>query len=103
MRKEISGTIHISTVYTSAFMSYPYIKIFLADYPESAWNRRCDMVWDILNNSIDLGLIAYPEKNKQLVLSFHDDALVLVASPEHPFAKKSTSISPNKRPKMHRL
>ncbi len=96
MRKEISGTIHISTVYSIGLHELPpYVKIFLADYPEvniRVEYRRANMVYeDILNNSIDLGLIAYPEKHKQLeVHPFHDDTLILVASPEHPFAKKST-------------
>ena len=45
----------------------------------------------ILTNSIDLGLVAYPQKHKQLeILPFHDDILVLVVSPEHPLAKKKT-------------
>ena len=96
MRKEISGTIHISTVYSIGLHELPpYVKIFLAEYPEvniRVEYRRANMVYeDILNNSIDLGLIAYPEKHKQLeILPFHDDTLVLVASPEHPFAKNSS-------------
>ncbi|CAI8343937.1 MAG: HTH-type transcriptional regulator CysL [Opitutia bacterium UBA7350] len=96
MRKEISGTIHISTVYSIGLHELPpYVKIFLAEYPEvniRVEYRRANMVYeDILNNSIDLGLIAYPEKHKQLeILPFHDDTLVLVASPEHPFAEKSS-------------
>jgi DNA-binding transcriptional LysR family regulator len=54
--------------------------------------RRANMVYeDILTNSIDLGLIAYPQKHKQLeILPFHDDILVLVASPEHPLAKRKS-------------
>jgi DNA-binding transcriptional LysR family regulator len=96
MRKEISGTIHISTVYSIGLHELPpYVKIFLAQYPEvniRVEYRRANMVYeDILNNSIDLGLIAYPEKHKQLeVLPFHDDTLILAASPEHPLAKKSS-------------
>jgi DNA-binding transcriptional LysR family regulator len=44
---------------------------------------------DVLSNSIDLGLVAYPQKHKQLeILPFDDDILVIVASPEHPLAKK---------------
>jgi DNA-binding transcriptional LysR family regulator len=95
MRKEISGTIHISTVYSIGLHELPpYVKVFLAKYPDvniRVEYRRANMVYeDILNNSIDLGLIAYPEKHKQLeVLPFHDDTLILVASPEHPLADKT--------------
>ncbi len=94
MKKVISGTIHISTVYSIGLHELPpYIKVFLAKFPEvniRVEYRRANMVYeDILTNSIDLGLIAYPQKHKQLeVLPFHDDILVLVVSPEHPFAKR---------------
>ncbi|CAA6679254.1 MULTISPECIES: LysR family transcriptional regulator [unclassified Lentimonas] len=99
MKKVISGTIHISTVYSIGLHELPpYVKVFLAKFPEvniRVEYRRANMVYeDILTNSIDLGLIAYPQKHKQLeVLPFHDDVLVLVVSPEHPFAKlKSVDI-----------
>ena len=96
MKKVISGTIHISTVYSIGLHELPpYVKVFLAKFPEvniRVEYRRANMVYeDILTNSIDLGLIAYPQKHKQLeVLPFHDDILVLVVSPEHPFAQRKS-------------
>lgn len=96
MKKVISGTIHISTVYSIGLHELPpYVKVFLAKFPEvniRVEYRRANMVYeDILTNSIDLGLVAYPQKHKQLeVLPFHDDILVLVVSPEHPLAKKKS-------------
>lgn len=92
MKKVISGTIHISTVYSIGLHELPpYVKAFLAKYPEvniRVEYRRANMVYeDILSNSIDLGLVAYPQNHKQLeVLPFHDDILILVVSPEHPLA-----------------
>ncbi len=96
MKKVISGTIHISTVYSIGLHELPpYVKVFLAKFPEvniRVEYRRANMVYeDVLTNSIDLGLIAYPQKHKQLeVLPFHDDILVLVVSPEHPFAQRNS-------------
>ncbi|MEN8662009.1 MAG: LysR family transcriptional regulator [Lentimonas sp.] len=96
MKKVISGTIHISTVYSIGLHELPpYIKAFLAKFPDvniRVEYRRANMVYeDILTNSIDLGLVAYPQKHKQLeVLPFHDDVLVLVVSPEHPLAKRKS-------------
>ncbi|MGB0413312.1 MAG: LysR family transcriptional regulator [Coraliomargarita sp.] len=95
MKKVISGTIHISTVYSIGLHELPpYVKVFLGKYPEvnvRVEYRRANMVYeDVLTNSIDLGLIAYPQKHKQLeVLPFHDDELVLVVSPEHEFSDRS--------------
>ena len=96
MKKVISGTIHISTVYSIGLHELPpYVKVFLAKFPEvniRVEYRRANMVYeDILTNSIDLGLVAYPQKHKQLeILPFHDDILVLVVSPEHPLAAHSS-------------
>jgi DNA-binding transcriptional LysR family regulator len=99
MKKVISGTIHISTVYSIGLHELPpYVKAFLTKFPEvniRVEYRRANNVYeDILTNSIDLGLIAYPQRHKQLeVLPFHDDILVLVVSPEHPLAgKKSITL-----------
>ncbi|MFP4156066.1 MAG: LysR family transcriptional regulator [Opitutales bacterium] len=96
MKKVISGTIHISTVYSIGLHELPpYVKAFLTKYPEvniRVEYRRANNVYeDILSNSIDLGLVAYPQKHKQLeILPFHDDMLVLVVSPEHPLAKRKS-------------
>lgn len=95
MKKIISGTIHISTVYSIGLHELPpYVKAFLSKYPNvniRVEYRRANNVYeDILTNSIDLGLVAYPQKHKQLeFLPFHDDVLILVVSPEHPLSKKS--------------
>ena len=96
MKKVISGTIHISTVYSIGLHELPpYVKAFMTKYPEvniRVEYRRANMVYeDILSNSIDLGLVAYPQKHKQLeILPFHDDILVMVTSPEHPLAKRKS-------------
>jgi DNA-binding transcriptional LysR family regulator len=94
MKKVISGTIHISTVYSIGLHELPpYIKSFLKKYPEVNCRveyRRANMVYeDILHNSIDLGLVAYPQKHKQIeIIPFHDDVLVLAVSPEHALARR---------------
>lgn len=99
MKKVISGTIHISTVYSIGLHELPpYVKAFMSKFPDVNVRieyRRANMVYeDVLSNSIDIGLIAYPQKHKQLeILPFHDDELILVVSPEHPLAnQKSINI-----------
>ena len=96
MKKIISGTIHISTVYSIGLHGLPhYVKSFLTKFPKVNIRieyRRASMVYeDVLSNTIDLGLVAYPQKHKQLeILPFDDDILVLVVSPEHPLANESS-------------
>lgn len=99
MRKVISGTIHLSTIYSIGLHELPpYITTFLKEFPSvnvRVEYRRSNLVYeDILQNAVDLGLVAYPTKMRQLeIIPFQEDKLVLVASPKHPLAKhKSVTI-----------
>jgi Transcriptional regulator len=93
MKKVISGTIRISTIYSIGLHELPpYIKKFLHDYPSvnvRVEYRRSNLVYeDILHNSVDFGLVAFPVKQRQIeVLPFRNDHLVLIAHPNHPLAK----------------
>jgi DNA-binding transcriptional LysR family regulator len=51
--------------------------------------RRSNLVYeDILHNSVDFGLVAFPVKQRQIeMLPFRNDHLVLIAHPKHPLAK----------------
>jgi DNA-binding transcriptional LysR family regulator len=93
MKKVISGTIHISTIYSIGLHELPpYIKEFMQQFPDvnvRVEYRRSNLVYeDILHNSVDLGLVAYPTKMRQLeIIPFAEDELVLIASPNHPVSK----------------
>src|SRR5262245_1833224 len=93
MKKVISGTIRISTIYSIGLHELPpYIKKFLHDYPSVNVRieyRRSNLVYeDILHNSVDFGLVAFPQKLRQIeTLPFRNDRLVLITHPNHPLAK----------------
>lgn len=95
MKKVISGTIRISTIYSIGLHELPpYIKKFLHDYPSvnvRVEYRRSNLVYeDILHNSVDFGLVAFPVKQRQIdMLPFRNDKLVLIAHPQHPLAQKN--------------
>lgn len=96
MRKVISGTIHISTIYSIGLHELPpYIKKFLQEYPSvnvRVEYRRSNLVYeDILHNSVDLGLIAFPQRLRQLeIIPFLEDRLVLICNPTHHLAQRKT-------------
>jgi DNA-binding transcriptional LysR family regulator len=98
MKKVISGTIRISTIYSIGLHELPpYIKRFLHDYPSvnvRVEYRRSNLVYeDILHNSVDFGLVAFPLKQRQIeILPFRNDRLVLIAHPNHPLAKVGGEI-----------
>lgn len=100
MRKIISGTIHISTIYSIGLHELPpYITRFLKEFPSvnvRVEYRRSNLVYeDITHNAVDLGLVAYPQKARQIeIIPFHEDKLVLICNPEHPFAtRKNLDLS----------
>ena len=69
-----------------------YIKKFLHDYPSvnvRVEYRRSNLVYeDILHNSVDFGLVAFPTKARQIeMISFRNDRLVIITHPHHPLAR----------------
>jgi DNA-binding transcriptional LysR family regulator len=92
----ISGTIRVATIYSIGLHDLPpYIKRFLKDYPTVHVHveyRRSNQVYeDVLGNVVDLGLVAYPQKDAKLeIVPLRKDALVLICHPHHPFAKQKT-------------
>jgi len=95
MKKVISGTIRISTIYSIGLHELPpYIKKFLHDYPSvnvRVEYRRSNLVYeDILHNSVDFGLVAFPAKMRQVeILPFRNDRLVLITHPNHVLSKRT--------------
>lgn len=98
MKKVISGTIRISTIYSIGLHELPpYIKRFLHDFPSvnvRVEYRRSNLVYeDILHNSVDFGLVAFPVKQRQIeAIPFRNDHLVLIAHPQHPLARRATEV-----------
>src|SRR5512141_53805 len=92
MKKVISGTIRISTIYSIGLHELPpFIKKFLHDFPSvnvRVEYRRSNLVYeDILHNAVDFGLVAFPQKIRQIeMIPFRNDRLVLIAHPNHPLA-----------------
>ncbi|MBC2601909.1 LysR family transcriptional regulator [Puniceicoccus vermicola] len=92
MRKVISGNIKLSTIYSVGLHELPsYLKTFMQEFPSVNVHveyRRSNHVYDdVLHNAVDLGVVAFPLKNRQLeVIPFKTDQLVVAASTDHPLA-----------------
>ncbi|MFC1532134.1 LysR family transcriptional regulator [Thermodesulfobacteriota bacterium] len=89
----ISGTIRVSAIYSiGLYVLPPYIKKFQHDYPSvdvGVEYRRSNLVQkDILQNTVDFGLVAFPVKNRQIkIIPFREDHFVLITHPSHPLAR----------------
>ncbi|MBE2215654.1 MAG: LysR family transcriptional regulator [Opitutaceae bacterium] len=94
LKKVISGTIRISTIYSIGLHELPpYIKRFLQEYPAvnvRVEYRRSNLVYeDILHNAVDFGLVAFPNKVRQIEsIPFREDQMVLICHPQHPLASE---------------
>src|ERR1051325_10664688 len=89
----ISGTIRVATIYSIGLHDLPaYIKRFLKEYPTVNVHveyRRANQVYeDVLGNVVDLGLVAYPQRDPKLeIVPLRKDMLVLISHPQHALAK----------------
>ncbi len=88
----MAGTIRVATVYSVGLHELPpFVKSFIKAHPQVKIHveyNRTDRVYEAcLNNTIDFGIIALPLRKPNLeVIPFRQEKLVLVCSPEHPFA-----------------
>jgi len=92
----ISGTIRVATIYSIGLHDLPpYPKRFLKAYPTVNVHveyRRANQVYeDVLGNVVDLGLVAYPQRDNKLeIFPLRKDPLVLITHPQHQLARQKT-------------
>lgn len=70
----------------------PYIKKFMKIFPDvnlAVEYLDSKQIYErLLRGSIDIGVVAVPKRNRNIhVYPFENEPMVLVCSPEHPFAK----------------
>lgn len=89
----ISGTIRVSTIYSVGLHDLPpHLKRFLKAYPtvnvHVEYRRASQVYEDVMGNVVDLGLVAYPNRDRKLeIFPLRKEPLVLVCHPKHPLAK----------------
>ncbi len=93
IKEIISGTIRVATIYSIGLHDMPpYLKKFLRTYPTVNVHveyRRANQVYDdVLSNVVDLGMVAYPQRDSKLeIIPLRKEKLVIICNPQHPFAK----------------
>ncbi|HEX8131644.1 MAG TPA: LysR family transcriptional regulator [Pyrinomonadaceae bacterium] len=89
----VSGTVHVATIYSIGLHELPaVIRRFMAEHPEAKidleYSRTTRIVRDVLAGTVELGIVAYPEKKRGLsVEPLGGDRLVLICPPGHPLAR----------------
>jgi DNA-binding transcriptional LysR family regulator len=88
----VSGTVRVATVYSIGLHELPpAVRQFMALYPEAKidleYSRTTRIVREVLAGSVDLGIVAYPERKRGLeVVPLGGDRLVLICPPGHALA-----------------
>ena len=89
----ISGTIRVGTIYSIGLHDLPpYVRKFLKAFPtvnvHVEYLRANEVYESVVGNVVDLGLVAYPQKDPGLeVVPLRKEPLVLICHPHHPLAK----------------
>ena len=91
---KIGGTVKVATVYSVGLHELPpKVREFMSKFPSAKidleYSRTTRVVRDVLNGTVELGVVAFPEPRRGLtIVQMQSDRLVLICSPEHEFAKK---------------
>ena len=93
---KIGGTVKVATVYSVGLHELPAkVRDFMTKFPtvniHLEYSRTTSVVRDVMNGSVDLGVVAFPEPRRGLVVTpMPDNRLVLIAPPDHKFARRKT-------------
>ena len=91
---KIGGTVKVSTVYSVGLHELPpKVGEFMSKFPSARidleYSRTTRVVRDVLNGSVELGVVAFPEPRRGLTIGkMPADRLALICPPDHPFAGK---------------
>jgi LysR family transcriptional regulator, transcriptional activator of the cysJI operon len=99
LEESVRAILHIGTIYSVGFsLLDAYIRKFLKSHPDvyldvqyARWN---EITAAVLDGEMDLGIIAFPEKQRSLeIIPFATEDLVFVCAPDHRLACR-TEIDP---------
>ncbi len=96
LRPRIEGTARVASIYSVGLSEMHQLEqSFSALYPAAILHvdyLRPEKVYDaVLTDRVDLGLVSYPEANREIeVIPWRMEEMVVVASPYHPLAGQQT-------------
>lgn len=92
---KIGGTVKVATVYSVGLHEMPAkVGEFMSKFPSAKidleYSRTTKVVRDVMNGTVELGVIAFPEPRRGLtVVQMPAHRLVLICPPGHKFAKRT--------------
>jgi len=92
---KIGGTIKVSTIYSVGLHELPAkVREFMSKYPSAKidleYSRTSRIVRDVLNGTVELGIVAFPEAKRGLTITqMPENRLVLICPNDHKFAGRA--------------
>jgi DNA-binding transcriptional LysR family regulator len=92
---KISGTVKVATVYSVGLHELPpKVREFMSKFPAAKidleYSRTTRVVRDVVNGTVELGVVAFPEPKRGLtIVPMASDRLVVICPPEHEFAERT--------------
>ena len=92
---KIGGTVKVATVYSVGLHELPQkVREFMTKFPAAKidleYSRTTRVVRDVMNGTVELGVVAFPEPNRGLTITpMPDNRLVLIAPLDHKFANRA--------------
>src|SRR3982751_6401153 len=89
---KIGGTVKVATVYSIGIHELPpKVSEFMTKFPAAKidleYSRTTRVVRDVMNGTVELGVLAFPEPKRGLTITpMPDNRLVLITPPDHKFA-----------------
>src|SRR4026208_523818 len=89
IKNVVSGTVRVATIYSIGLHDLPpYMKRFLKSYPtvnvHVEYRRANEVYDDVISNVVDLGLVAYPQRDGRIdVVPLRKEPTVLAINPQH--------------------
>lgn len=96
MRNVVAGELKIASIFSIGMHELPAIlKRYRKQHPEVEvhveYRRNNQVLTQVLEGEVDIGLIAYPQKRRGLIIEpFTESPLVLICHPSHHLASKKT-------------
>jgi len=93
---KIGGTVKVATVYSVGLHEMPArVGEFMTKFPTAKidleYSRTTKVVRDVLNGTVELGILAFPEPKRGLTIrEMPTNKLVLICQPEHKLASKES-------------
>ena len=92
---KIGGTVKVACTYSVGLHEMPAkVGEFMSKYPSARidleYSRTTKVVRDVLNGSVELGILAFPDARRGLTIApMPADRMVLVCPPDHKFASRA--------------